>query len=159
MRYISKNTKEIAYLSLTLFVSFLILISAYVVEGLKYGLTVKYLVLVFGIWITSLLSLYLVFKYITKNAESAKAKIILYAIIVILSIGCIISALTGYVISVGTFSYYALLGYITGLTMIIPELQYFGYFLYKMGFRKTLYLHMLINVTIISIGLYYSIGV
>ncbi len=159
MRYISKNTKEIIYLSLTLFVSFFIVVSAYIMKGSQYGITSKYLVLVFSIWIISLPILHLAFKYITKNTESAKVKIILYTIIVFLSVGCIISSLTGYMMSVGAISYYALLGYLTGLTMIIPELQYFGYFLYKIGFRKTLYLHTLINVTIISIGLYYSIWV
>jgi uncharacterized membrane protein YidH (DUF202 family) len=163
MKYISRNYKEIIYLSLTLFVSFLMLISAYVIGCPEYSITINYLLLVFIIWITSLTILYLVFKHIrkklsdNKKIERAKAKIILYTIMFLLIIGGIISAITGYIISVGTTSYYALVGYLAGLTMSIPGLVYFGLFLHKINFRKTLYLHTLINMIIIGFGLYYSV--
>ncbi len=157
MIYISRKYKEIISLFLTLFVSFLILISAYVIGNPKYGITIKYLLLVLIIWTTSLTILHLAFKYITKNIESAKARVILYTIMFLLLIGSIISVITGYIISVGTISYYALLGYLAGLTMIIPGLLYFGLFLHKINFRKTLYLHTLTNMIITGFGLYYSV--
>ncbi len=156
---ISKTTREGIYMSITLFISLLILVSAYVMEGSKYGMSIKYLAFVFGIWVIGLSILHLVFKYIIKNTDSSNTKIILYIIMFILSIGCIISVSTGYVISIGATSYYALLGYLAGLTMIIPELQYFGYFLYKLCNHNVLCLHPIIDITIMAIGLYYSVVV
>jgi len=167
MRYTSKLRYNFVLTIPALIFSLVLVILPYV-TGLneRFGLKLTYIPLCLVIWVISLILLFLENRYLlfkTHNFLDMKIfNIILGITVLLIAMGSIISVLTGFVIVsstlpsgsstvIGNISY--VIGYFSGVAIVLPALCYFGIFLYLFNLRRLLGILIAVNTAVIGGGL------